>query len=90
MLRAQPGLTVVFTTHLMDEAAQADSLVLLDQGRIVAAGRPADLMREVGGQILRSKRRKPRRAERPRDGVRRDRARGRRHAASRARPCTSS
>jgi ABC-2 type transport system ATP-binding protein len=52
VLRAQPGLTVVFTTHLMDEAAQADSLVLLDQGRIVAAGRPADLMREVGGQIL--------------------------------------
>ena len=52
VLRAQPRLTVVFTTHLMDEAAQADSLVLLDQGRIVAAGRPADLMREVGGQVL--------------------------------------
>ncbi|HEU4417822.1 MAG TPA: ABC transporter ATP-binding protein [Planctomycetota bacterium] len=52
VLRAQPGLTVVFTTHLMDEAAQADSLTLLDEGRIVAAGRPADLMREVGGQVL--------------------------------------
>ena len=52
VLRAHPGLTVVFTTHLMDEAAQADSLTLLDEGRIVAAGRPADLMREVGGQVL--------------------------------------
>ena len=52
VLRAQPRLTVVFTTHLMDEAAQADSLTLLDDGRIVAAGRPADLMRGVGGQVL--------------------------------------
>ncbi len=52
VLRAQPGLTVLFTTHLMDEAAEADRLTLLDQGRIVAAGRPADLMREVGGQVL--------------------------------------
>ncbi|HEX6811217.1 MAG TPA: ABC transporter ATP-binding protein [Planctomycetota bacterium] len=52
LLRAQAGLTVVFTTHLMDEAVEAHSLVLLDQGRIVAAGRPAALMREVGGQVL--------------------------------------
>jgi ABC-2 type transport system ATP-binding protein len=51
-LRRQPGLTVLFTTHLMDEAAEADQLLLLDQGRVVAAGRPADLMREVGGQVL--------------------------------------
>jgi ABC-2 type transport system ATP-binding protein len=52
VLRAQPDLTVLFTTHLMDEAAQADRLLLLDQGRVVAAGRPQDLMREVGGQVL--------------------------------------
>ncbi len=52
MLRADPKLTVLFTTHLMDEAAEADRLLLLDQGHVVAAGRPADLMREVGGQVL--------------------------------------
>ncbi|HEX5052268.1 MAG TPA: ABC transporter ATP-binding protein [Planctomycetota bacterium] len=52
VLRAQTGITVLFTTHLMDEAAEADGLTLLDQGQIVAAGRPADLMREVGGQVL--------------------------------------
>ncbi|MBX3464062.1 MAG: ABC transporter ATP-binding protein [Planctomycetes bacterium] len=52
VLRAQPRLSVLFTTHLMDEAAEADQLLLLDQGAIVAAGRPADLMREVGGQVL--------------------------------------
>jgi ABC-2 type transport system ATP-binding protein len=52
VLRAQPGLTVLFTTHLMDEAAAADRLLLLDDGRIVAAGRPRELMREVGEQVL--------------------------------------
>ena len=52
VLRAQPGLTVLFTTHLMDEAAEADRLTLLDDGRIVAEGAPAELMREVGGQVL--------------------------------------
>lgn len=52
VLKGQPGLTVLFTTHLMDEAAEADQLLLLDQGTIVAAGRPKDLMREVGGQVL--------------------------------------
>lgn len=52
LLRSQPGLTILFTTHLMDEAAEADRLTLLDQGRIVAAGKPSELMREVGGQVL--------------------------------------
>jgi ABC-2 type transport system ATP-binding protein len=52
VLRAQRGLTVLFTTHLMDEAVSADRLTLLDAGRVVAQGRPAELMREVGGQLL--------------------------------------
>ncbi|HLQ38224.1 MAG TPA: ABC transporter ATP-binding protein [Planctomycetota bacterium] len=52
LLRSRKGLTVLFTTHLMDEAAEADQLTLLDQGRVVAAGSPADLMRGVGGQVL--------------------------------------
>ncbi len=52
LLKSQPGLTVLFTTHLMDEAAEADQLLLLDDGAIVAAGRPQALMAEVGGQVL--------------------------------------
>ncbi len=52
VLRSMPGLTILFTTHLMDEAAEADHLLLLDQGRIVAAGAPKVLMREVGDQVL--------------------------------------
>lgn len=52
LLEAQPDLTVLFTTHLMDEAALADRLTLLDEGRIVVEGAPQELMQEVGGQVL--------------------------------------
>jgi ABC-2 type transport system ATP-binding protein len=38
------GVAVVLTTHLMDEAEQlADDVVIVDAGRVVAAGTPADL-----------------------------------------------
>lgn len=38
------GVTVVLTTHLMDEAEQlADQLVIIDHGRIVASGTPAEV-----------------------------------------------
>ncbi len=48
------GATLVLTTHYMDEAAQlCDRLVIMDAGRIVRAGRPADLIaREVGREVL--------------------------------------
>ena len=52
VLRAQDGLTVLFTTHLMEEAAEADQLMLLDEGSVVAQGRPGELMEEVGGQVI--------------------------------------
>lgn len=52
LLKKQKGLTVLFTTHLMDEAGEADRLTLLDQGAVVAAGTPGELMRTVGGQVL--------------------------------------
>jgi ABC-2 type transport system ATP-binding protein len=38
------GVTVLLTTHLMDEAEQlADQLVIIDHGRIVASGTPAEV-----------------------------------------------
>lgn len=41
------GTTLVVTTHYMDEAEQlCDRLVVVDQGRIVAEGSPASLIRE--------------------------------------------
>lgn len=48
-LRAR-GVTVVLTTHLLDEAESlADSVAILDQGRLVALGAPAELMAGHGG-----------------------------------------
>jgi lipooligosaccharide transport system ATP-binding protein len=41
------GVTLVLTTHYMDEAEQlCDRLVVMDGGRIVAAGSPLELIRE--------------------------------------------
>jgi lipooligosaccharide transport system ATP-binding protein len=43
----QRGVTLVLTTHYMDEAEQlCDRLVVMDQGRIVAEGSPQELIRE--------------------------------------------
>jgi lipooligosaccharide transport system ATP-binding protein len=43
----QRGVTLVLTTHYMDEAEQlCDRLVVMDGGRIVAEGSPAQLIRE--------------------------------------------
>ncbi|MCU1659169.1 MAG: ABC-type transporter [Pseudonocardiales bacterium] len=51
-LRAD-GVSVVLTTHFLDEAEQlADTVVVIDAGRVVAAGSPAELTRAgAEGQI---------------------------------------
>ena len=51
-LRAD-GVTVVLTTHFLDEAEQlADHIVVIDAGRVVAHGSPAELTRSgAEGQI---------------------------------------
>ncbi len=51
-LRAD-GLSVVLTTHLLDEAEQlADTVVVIDAGQVVASGTPAELTRAgAEGQI---------------------------------------
>jgi oleandomycin transport system ATP-binding protein len=47
------GVTVLLTTQYLEEADQlADDLVVLDRGRVIAAGTPATLKAEVGGQRL--------------------------------------
>jgi ABC-2 type transport system ATP-binding protein len=46
------GVTVVLTTHLLDEAERlADRVVVVDRGRIVATGAPAELTRAAAGQV---------------------------------------
>ena len=52
-LRAE-GLTILLTTHYMEEAARlCDRLIILDQGRILIEGKPAELVqRQVGRHVL--------------------------------------
>jgi|SRR5690349_5069882 len=48
-LRAR-GRTIVLTTHYMDEAEKlCDRVAIVDQGRIIAQGSPAELIRSLGG-----------------------------------------
>ena len=42
-LRKEKGLTVFLTTHYMEEVTDADYVVILDSGKIVAEGTPIDL-----------------------------------------------
>lgn len=42
-LRREEGLTIFLTTHYMEETANADHVVILDQGHIIAEGTPAQL-----------------------------------------------
>ena len=51
-LRAQEGVTVLVTTHLMEEAERCDHLAILSHGKIVALGAPADLKSEIGGDVI--------------------------------------
>ena len=44
---ADSGVTVIVTTHFMEEAEYCDHIAILDQGRILAKGTPAEI-RERG------------------------------------------
>jgi ABC-2 type transport system ATP-binding protein len=46
------GATVLVSTHYMDEAERCHGLVILDAGRVVAAGTPSELMEEVKSGVV--------------------------------------
>lgn len=51
MLRDQRGITVLYTTHLMEEAQElSDRVGIIDHGEIIALGTPGDLIQQVGEQ----------------------------------------
>jgi ABC-2 type transport system ATP-binding protein len=41
------GVTVFVTTHYMDEARHCDRVVMINEGKIVASGRPPEIIRSV-------------------------------------------
>ena len=51
-LRRQENMTVFLTTHYMEEAADADYVVILDHGRIAAEGTPLQLKNTYTGDFL--------------------------------------
>ena len=42
-LRKDKGMTIFLTTHYMEETREADQVVILDKGKIIATGSPAEL-----------------------------------------------
>lgn len=45
-------VTILLTTHLMDEAARCDRVGILDEGRLRALGEPERLIRQIGGDVI--------------------------------------
>ncbi len=58
-LRSQTGLTILVTTHLLDEADTCNEIAFLDNGRIVLSGAPAKLKEMMGGDIISVRSRAP-------------------------------
>ena len=51
-LRKSEGVTILLTTHILEEADRCDRLVLLHKGEIVAEGSPDELRSSIGGDVV--------------------------------------
>ncbi len=51
-LRKNENMTVFLTTHYMEEAADADYVVILDSGKLVASGTPLELKNQYTGDFI--------------------------------------
>ncbi len=51
-LRAQEQVSIIATTHLMEEAERCDRLAILNLGEVVGLGTPAELRAEIGGDVV--------------------------------------
>ena len=52
-LHREKGITVICITHFMEEAAAADRVILMEEGRIAAEGSPREVFQDVGGMKAR-------------------------------------
>jgi len=51
-LRDEENVSVLVTTHLIEEAGRCDRLAILNEGNLVALGTPAELKSEIGGDVI--------------------------------------
>lgn len=51
-LRDHDGVTVLLTTHILDEAERCDRVGILHRGRLVALGNPGELKARLGGDVV--------------------------------------
>jgi ABC-2 type transport system ATP-binding protein len=51
-LRDQEGVSVLLTTHILEEAERCDRVGILHQGHLVAVGTPEALKAQVGGDVV--------------------------------------
>jgi ABC-2 type transport system ATP-binding protein len=51
-LRDKEGVTILLTTHLIDEADRCDRVLILNEGVVVALGTPDALKSEIGGDVV--------------------------------------
>ncbi|MEO8367224.1 MAG: ABC transporter ATP-binding protein [Pseudoxanthomonas sp.] len=60
---ADAGTTILVSTHYMDEAERCHRLAILDNGRLVADGTPAELTRALAGRTVGVRANEPRKAQ---------------------------
>ncbi len=58
-LRDEDGVTILLTTHLMEEADRCDRLAILDRGQLVALDTPQRLKEQIGGDVISVETRQP-------------------------------
>jgi len=48
MLNKEKGITIIYITHFMEEAALADRILVMDKGHMMAAGTPREIFQDIG------------------------------------------
>lgn len=51
-LRRQEGVTILLTTHYLEEAEDCDRVAIIDHGRLIALDTPAALKASLGGDVV--------------------------------------
>ncbi|MCZ6691742.1 MAG: ABC transporter ATP-binding protein [Planctomycetota bacterium] len=58
-LQIKRGVTILLTTHLMEEAERCDRVAILDEGFVIASGTPESLKSALGGDVIRLEAKEP-------------------------------